>query len=119
MGTRALRYDDSFVSWIKDAKNAKYLISVCTGSLLLGAAGFLHNKKATTHPFTYDLLEPYCQTVIRTRIVRDGHIITGGGVATSIDLGLYVLRLFLNDKDLDNIKKQMDYPYETTGISEF
>ncbi|MGO4544549.1 hypothetical protein AB4Z29_07110 [Paenibacillus sp. 2TAB23] len=53
-----MRYDDVFVSWIKDANNAKYLISVCTGSLLLGAAGFLNNKKATTHPYAYELLEP-------------------------------------------------------------
>ncbi|MGO4544550.1 hypothetical protein AB4Z29_07115 [Paenibacillus sp. 2TAB23] len=45
-------------------------------------------------------------------------MITGGGVATSIDLGLYVLRLFLSDNDLDNIRKQMDYPYEMESISE-
>jgi transcriptional regulator GlxA family with amidase domain len=111
-GTRALRYDDEFIGWLKDARDVEYLISVCTGSLLLGAAGFLGNKKATTHPAAYDLLEPYCGEVIKTRIIRDGNVITGGGVATSIDLGLYVTRLFLGSNEVENIKKQMDYPYD-------
>ncbi|MDQ8736323.1 DJ-1/PfpI family protein [Paenibacillus sp. LHD-38] len=118
-GTRALRYDESFMAWIKEAKDAQYLISVCTGSLLLGAAGFLENKKATTHPYAYDLLTPYCQEVVHARIVKDGNVITGGGVATSIDLALYVNRLFLSEQDLQNIKKQMDYPYDMQNMITF
>lgn len=110
-GTRALRYDQPFVDWLKEARNAEYKISVCTGSLLLGAAGFLANKKATTHPMAYDLLVPYCDEVVKRRIVRDGNVITGGGVATSIDLGLYIIGLFLGPTEVENVKKQMDYPY--------
>ncbi|MHA7963192.1 DJ-1/PfpI family protein [Paenibacillus sp. CAU 1782] len=118
LGTRALRFDEDFIDWLKKAQNVEYKISVCTGSLLLGAAGFLQNKKATTHPFCYELLEPYCTEVIKTRIVRDGNVITGGGVATSIDLGLYVIEQFLGNEEIDNIKKQMDYPYTHVGIIE-
>jgi len=116
LGTRALRFDETFVSWIKEAANAQYIVSVCTGSLLLGAAGYLTNKKATTHPYAYDLLEPYCEEVVQSRIVRDGKVITGGGVATSIDLGLYIIGLFLDAHEVQNIKKQMDYPYEMENI---
>lgn len=118
LGTRALRYDEEFINWLKKAQHVEYKISVCTGSLLLGAAGFLQNRKATTHPFSYELLEPYCKEVIKTRIVRDGKVITGGGVSTSIDLGLYVIEQFLGSEQIENIKKQMDYPYTHVGIIE-
>lgn len=118
MGTRKLRFDDSFVSWLKQAEQAQYLVSVCTGSLLLGAAGLLTGKKATTHPNTYDLLQPYCQEVMQARIVRDGHVITAGGVSTSIDLALYIIELLVNKEAAEIIKKQIDYPYEVQGIVE-
>ncbi|MCM3783394.1 DJ-1/PfpI family protein [Neobacillus mesonae] len=111
MGTRTLQYDDEFMAWLKGAEQTKFKVAVCTGSLLLGAAGFLADKRATTHPFHYDLLAPYCKEVVKCRLVRDGHVITGGGVATSIDLGLYVLGLFIPDEEVQQIRKQMDYPY--------
>ncbi|RUT44420.1 DJ-1/PfpI family protein [Paenibacillus anaericanus] len=118
MGTRELRYDDEFITWLKQADKVKYKVSVCTGSLLLGAAGFLENKKATTHPNVYELLEPYCAEVIKTRIVKDGDLITAGGVSTSIDLALYVVNLFVNQEAVEIIKQQIDYPYEVQGIIE-
>src|SRR4028119_1523529 len=49
IGTRELQYDEQFLNWIKTAGNCKYKISICTGSLILGAAGFLKDKKATTN----------------------------------------------------------------------
>jgi cyclohexyl-isocyanide hydratase len=115
-GTRALRFNPDFVDWLKQARNVKYKVSVCTGSLLLGAAGFLENSRATTHPKEYDLLKPYCKEVIKARIVRDGNVITGGGVATSIDLGLYLIGLFLGSHEVESIKKQMDYPYGNADV---
>lgn len=118
MGTRKLRFDDEFITWLKQAANVKYLVSVCTGSLLLGAAGFLKHKKATTHPNAYELLEPYCKEVVKTRVIKDGNIITAGGVATSIDLALYIVALFVNKEAVEIIKKQIDYPYEIQGIIE-
>lgn len=118
MGTRKLREDKEFVDWIKTAEAVPYKASVCTGSLLWGAAGFLKDKKATTHPNVYDLLEPYCAEVIRARIVKDGNVITAGGVATSIDLGLYIIELFAGKEAVPVVKQQLDYPYTTTGIVE-
>lgn len=118
MGTRKLREDKEFVDWIKTAEAVPYKASVCTGSLLWGAAGFLKDKKATTHPNAYDLLEPYCAEVVKARIVKDGNVITAGGVATSIDLGLYMIELFAGKEAVPVVKQQLDYPYTTTGIVE-
>lgn len=118
MGTRKLREDKEFVDWIKTAEAVPYKASVCTGSLLWGAAGFLKDKKATTHPNVYDLLEPYCAEVVKARIVKDGNVITAGGVATSIDLGLYIIELFAGKEAVPVVKQQLDYPYTTTGIVE-
>jgi transcriptional regulator GlxA family with amidase domain len=115
MGTRKLVHDSAFIHWLKSANNVKYKASVCTGSLLLGAAGFLKEKRATTHPNAYDLLQPYCSEVVQERIVQDGHVITGGGVSTSIDLGLYLLEYFLDADIVQKVQKQMDYPYYQTG----
>jgi len=116
MGTRALQYDTEFINWLKTAKNVPYKVSVCTGSLLLGAAGFLTNIKATTHPNGFDLLKQYTDKVKEERIVRDSDVITGGGVATSVDLGLYICELIDGAETAMKIQKQMDYPYYKTGI---
>jgi transcriptional regulator GlxA family with amidase domain len=115
LGTRKLKNDVEFLSWLKTARGVKYKVSVCTGALLLGAAGFLTGKRATTNPPAYDILEPYCEEVVRARIVRDGNVITGGGVATSIDLGLYLLEYFTDAETVQKIQKSMDYPYYQTG----
>lgn len=116
MGTRKLRYDQAFVEWLQGAEKADYLVSVCTGSLLLGAAGFLQGKRATTHPRAYELLEPYCKEVVPARIVRDGNVITAGGVASSIDLGLYIIKLLVSAGAVEQVKQQIDYPYRMQGV---
>ncbi|MNW59822.1 Isonitrile hydratase [compost metagenome] len=118
MGTRKLKDDIDFIDWIRTAESVPYKVSVCTGSLIFGAAGFLKDKKATTHPNVYELLEPYCKEVLRTRIVKDGNVITAGGVATSIDLGLYLIELLVGQEEVDIVKKQIDYPYTAAGIVE-
>lgn len=118
MGTRKLRYDPDFTAWLKGAEKARYKVSVCTGSLLLGAAGFLDGKRATTHPRAYELLEPYCTEVIPARIVRDGNVITAGGVASSIDLGLYMIKLLVSPEAAEQVQVQIDYPYRLQGVVE-
>jgi transcriptional regulator GlxA family with amidase domain len=114
-GTRTLRNEPTMVDWLKTAAGVQYKISVCTGALLLGAAGYLEGRRATTNPPAYELLEPYCAEVVRARIVQDGYVITGGGVATSIDLGLYVLELLTDAETVEQIAQSMDYPYYQAG----
>ncbi len=113
-GTRPLQHDRAFVEWIATAQDAKLKTSVCTGALLLGAAGFLKGKRATTHPGAYKELEPYCATVVQQRIVDEGNVVTGGGVSASIDLGLHMVARLAGAEARARIAKQMDYPYQPT-----
>ncbi|MCR8636011.1 DJ-1/PfpI family protein [Paenibacillus radicis (ex Xue et al. 2023)] len=115
MATRQLQFDKDFVAWLQTAQDVKYKISVCTGALLLGAAGFLKGKRATTNPSAYELLVPYCSEVVKQRVVRDGNIFTGGGVSASIDLGLYVIESLTNTEIAKKVQQNMDYPYYETG----
>lgn len=110
-GTRALQHDAAFVQWLQTAADAKLKASVCTGALLLGAAGYLKGLRATTHPSAYKELEPYCKTVIQERVVDEGDIITGRGVSTSIDLGLHVVEKLAGAEARARVAAQMDYPY--------
>ncbi|ULL18572.1 DJ-1/PfpI family protein [Paenibacillus sp. H1-7] len=111
MSTRQLRFDTEFISWIQTARDAEYKVSVCTGALILGAAGFLTGKRATTNPSAYDLLEPYCSEVVQERFVRDGNVFTGGGVSASIDLGLYFVESLTNENVVRQVQEAMHYPY--------
>jgi len=113
MGTRPLQHDREFIDWLKTAAAAKFKISVCTGALLLGAAGFLTGKRATTHPGALKDLEPYCGKVVTDqRVVDEGEVITGGGVSSSIDLGLHVVQKIAGAEARSRIAAQMCYPYE-------
>ncbi|MFX1393272.1 MAG: DJ-1/PfpI family protein [Promethearchaeota archaeon] len=111
LGSRVLLNDKKFLDWIRSGENIKLKISVCTGSLILGAAGYLKGKKATTHPIAYKMLSKYCQNVEHQRIVDEGDVITAGGVTSSIDLGLYLCEKLVSKKARKKIKKQIDYPY--------
>src|SRR5262245_29877848 len=91
MGPRELQHDREFIDWLKTAAPVKPKVSACTGALLLGAAGFLRGKRATTHPNALKELERYCEKVLPDRIVDEGDIVTGSGVSTSIDLGLHMV----------------------------
>ena len=116
-GTRALQHDVQFVQWLQTAGDAQYKVSVCTGALLLGAAGYLKGLRATTHPSAYKELEPYCKTVLQERVVDEGNIITGRGVSTSIDLGLHVVERLAGAEARSRVATQMDYPYRWTGTA--
>ena len=112
--SRVLMKDSGFVNWIRTAEESKLRTSVCTGSLLLGAAGFLRGKKATTHHSAYNLLAKYSSEVVkgmkgRDRIVDQGDVITAGGVSASIDLGLYLCQKFLGRRARNKIQEQIEY----------
>jgi putative intracellular protease/amidase len=108
-GTRELMTHEPFLEWIQTAADVKLKTSVCTGSLLLGAAGFLKNKKATTHFDEYDTLKPLCGEVLTDRIVADGDCITAGAVTSSIDLGLRLCREWAGEEAAVMIRYKMDY----------
>lgn len=91
-GTAQAMMDPAFMAEIRRlGGGAKYITSVCTGSLILGAAGFLRGKRAACHWAWRSLLEPFGATVGEDRVVRDGDVITGGGVTAGIDFALVLL----------------------------
>jgi cyclohexyl-isocyanide hydratase len=108
-GTRKLQSDAAFINWLKTAENVKSKISICTGSLLLGAAGFLKDKNATTNYQEYEALKPFCKAVLTDRVVDDEGVITAGAVSASIDLGLYLCKKWAGQAAQEDIRKRMDY----------
>jgi transcriptional regulator GlxA family with amidase domain len=101
--------DETFLKWFKTMKHCPFKASVCSGSLLLGAAGFLKGKKATTHPTRRVELAEYCTEVVDKRVVDEGTVITAGGVTSAIDLGLYLCEKFAGFDVKEKIRRQMDY----------
>jgi cyclohexyl-isocyanide hydratase len=111
-GTRTLVEDEAFLEWLRTARDAAVLASVCTGSLLLGAAGFLDGRRATTHPNAYGDLAAYCE-VVEERVVDEGDVVTARGVSSSLDLGLHLVERFAGPEVRRDVAAQMDYhdPY--------
>ncbi len=75
----------------RQAGSAKYVTSVCTGAFVLGVAGLLKGRRATTHWAYTDLLSLVGATYEKARVVKDGNVITAGGVTSGIDFGLSVV----------------------------
>jgi cyclohexyl-isocyanide hydratase len=111
LGTRRLRDDPRFMDWLGTAAPVSLKVSVCTGALLLGAAGFLRGKRATTHPASLKELEPLCAEVVTDRVVDEGDVITAGGVSAAIDLGLHLVQRLAGPEARARIATQMCYPH--------
>ena len=109
IGTRALKHDQAFMDWLRTSEPVKLKASVCTGSLLLGAAGFLKDLRATTNRNAFEELRPYCAQVIDDRVVDEREIITARGVASAIDLGLCLVERLAGAETRARIARQMDY----------
>lgn len=109
-GTDALAADSSFLDWLRtwpEGGPDRPLASVCTGSLLLGHAGFLSGRRATTHHARLDALAPLCAEVVRDRVVDEGDVVTAGGVTSGIDLGLHLVQRFWGEGARSRIARQM------------
>jgi cyclohexyl-isocyanide hydratase len=90
-GMNALLGDAETLDFIRrQAKGARYVTSVCTGALVLGAAGLLKGKRAATHWMSREMLVAFGATPVADRVVIDGNVITGGGVTAGIDFALTV-----------------------------
>jgi cyclohexyl-isocyanide hydratase len=93
----------------QQAVKAKYITSVCTGSLVLAAAGLLNGYKATTHWLSLDLLKLFNVEVTEERVVIDRNRITGGGVTAGIDFGLSVVAKIYGENAAKEIQLMMEY----------
>jgi cyclohexyl-isocyanide hydratase len=91
------------------AATARFVTSVCTGSLALGAAGLLRGKRAATHWAWRELLAPFGAIADRRRVVRDGNVITGGGVTAGIDFALSVVAELTDPETAQAIQLQIEY----------
>ena len=109
--TRALENDPAVAEWLRGFPEPRMATSVCTGALLLGAAGRLRGKRATTHHASLDLLAKHGATAVpRTRVVRDGQLMTAGGVTSAMDLGLAIVDWLYGDEARARIAARMEYP---------
>jgi cyclohexyl-isocyanide hydratase len=103
-------HDDVFLGELRRlAATARFVTSVCTGSLVLGAAGLLRGKRAATHWAWRDLLAPFGAIADPSRVVRDGNVITGGGVTAGIDFALSVVAELTDPETAQTIQLQMEY----------
>jgi transcriptional regulator GlxA family with amidase domain len=108
-GTRTLTGDAAFIGWLATAADCRLKASVCTGSLLLGAAGFLQGRRATTHRTAFQDLAQYCRTVVDDRVVDEGDVVTARGVTSALDLGLHLVERLAGAGVAEQIRRQMDY----------
>ncbi len=91
-GVNPLMEDEIVLDFVRrQASGARFVTSVCTGALVLGAAGLLQGKRATTHWASHDLLRRFGATPVQDRVVWDGRLVTGGGVTAGLDFALTVV----------------------------
>lgn len=109
-GVEALMEDEQVLGFLrKQAATARYVTSVCTGSLVLGAAGLLRGRRATTHWAYHDLLAPLGAIAVDERVVRDGNLITGGGVTAGIDFALTLAAELFDAHTAQLLQLQIEY----------
>jgi cyclohexyl-isocyanide hydratase len=112
-GVNALLGDEAVLAFIRlQAERARYVTSVCTGALVLGAAGLLKGKRATTHWNAHDFLTRFGAVPTEGRVVRDGSLITAGGVTAGIDFGLAVIAELMGQAEAEAIQLSLEYAPE-------
>ncbi len=110
-GVADMIHEGEFMSHIQRLGNtAKYISSICTGSIILAAAGLLEGKNAACHWAWRDVLGQFPNVTVKTdRVVRDGNIFTGGGVTAGIDMALTVIAELLGDEHAQAIQLGLEY----------
>lgn len=110
LGTTDAMLDEPFMAEIRRlGSGARYLTSVCTGSLILGAAGFLKGRRAACHWAWRDLLAAFGAIVDEGRVVRDGDLITGGGVTAGIDFAFVLLAELAGEAVAQSVQLGFEY----------
>ncbi|HMR04539.1 MAG TPA: DJ-1/PfpI family protein [Polyangiaceae bacterium] len=110
IGTRALVNDEVMLSWLRRVHAmTRYTTSVCTGSLLLAAAGLLNGVKATTHFSAVGLLEKYGAQPTSARVVAVGKIVTAAGVSSGIDMALQLAEMLTDQTTAKALQLMIEY----------
>src|SRR6202048_2468880 len=109
-GTDDMVNDEEMLDFLRSqAKGAKYITSVCTGSLVLGAAGLLRGYRATTHWSAMENLAPFGATPTKTRVCVDRNRVTGGGVTAGLDFALTLVALLVDRPTAELIQLRLEY----------
>ena len=110
VGVNRLLEDPEVLAFLRrQGETARYVTSVCTGSLVLGAAGLLKGLKATSHWSAKDLLSGFGAVPTPGRVVRDGRVITAGGVTAGIDFGLTIIAELCGVEAAQACQLQLEY----------
>ncbi len=110
IGTRALIRDEVILDWIRKAHETSiYTTSVCTGSLLLAAAGILNGLQATTHFSARQILTKYGATPVEDRVVHQGKIVTAAGVSSGIDMALELAERLTDTNTAKALQLMIEY----------
>jgi putative intracellular protease/amidase len=113
VGTRALMEDEATLEWIRHAHaGSKYTTSVCTGALVLGAAGVLEGLEATTHWLYRPVLEQLGARPVERRVVEQGKVITSAGVSAGIDMALVLAERIAGPEVAQAIQLGIEYDPE-------
>jgi len=109
-GVNALLEDEEVLDFVRrEGEAARYVTSVCTGALVLGAAGLLGGRRATTHWSAFDLLGRFGAVPTKGRVVSDGNLITAGGVTAGIDFGLMIAAELAGREAAETIQLALEY----------
>ncbi|WP_322103052.1 DJ-1/PfpI family protein [Paraburkholderia sp. J41] len=109
-GVGKLIPDDETLGFLRrQAQTARYVTSVCTGALVLGAAGLLRGKRATTHWAFHELLAPLGAIPVKERVVRDGNVLTGGGITAGIDFALTLAAELIGTQAAQALQLELEY----------
>ena len=109
-GNRPLLADEPVLSWLRSAHEAtRYTTSVCTGSLVLGAAGILDGLRATSHWAYLEHLASFGATPVSERVVEDGKVITAAGVSSGIDMALHLAAKLAGEEIAKAIQLGIEY----------
>lgn len=109
-GTIACLQDDDVLTFLKRlAGTAQHVVGICTGSLLLGAAGLLRGQRATTHWYAHDLLALSGAEAVQARVVQSGKFLTGGGVTAGLDVALTLAAQLADETTAKRIQLVLEY----------
>lgn len=121
-GSRALMNDEEVLDWLRQVdRGTKWTTSVCTGSLLLGAAGLLDGRRATTHWLEMETLAGFGAEPTAERVVPQGRIVTSAGVSSGIDMALWLAGRIAGDDVARAIQLVLEYdpqpPYDCGSVA--